>query len=565
MKTNKRILSMLLASLVLSVSLIGCGDKTASSSAPGGAASAASSTANSGAQQPVLSDDMPLTDAPAEPITLPISPNGVEISYFAMPEPHVVSKMKGYADMTVFQEAEKLTGVKIKWREESYTDPKQKMNLMFSTGETEDVIWDAHIHAAGGAKKLLDDKLIISLNPYIEQYAPNLKKLLAETPGLLEQISTDDGRIFMFPEIRLDQLTRSNSGFAIRKDWLDKAGLPVPQTIEEWYTALKTFQDQDMNGNGKKDEVFVSLGKNKTSQSITNFTVAYGVLDGFYVKDGVVKFGEYEPAYKDYIAEMTKWYQEGLIDPEFSTQDAKLFDSKMTNNTGSAYYGALSGNLGKYLSSKKDDPTYDLAPTPMPKAPDGKVYVAVNAYGKLVPHGAAISATNKNIVETVKWLDWHYSEQGHTLFNWGIEGQAYTMENGKRQLTDLVLKNPDGLSMEEAAARYAGGVIIQMPIINDPDVFLQLKSLPQQKEASKIWSVADTSMILPSLFFDETATRENANIMSEINTYVSEEYNKFIMGITPLDQFDTFQQRLKEMGIEKVLANYQEAYDKYYK
>lgn len=555
MKTSKRVLALFLALALSAGTLSACGTKP-----PAGDSTSSGSTATQ-----EMADNMALTDTPAEEITLPISKDGVEISFFAMPEPHIVSKMKGYADMVVYQEAEKRTNVKIKWREESYTDPKQKMNLMFSTGETEDVVWDAHVHAAGGAKKLLDEGLILPLNKYIEQYAPNLKRLLKETPGLLEQISTDDGRIFMFPEIRLDQVTRSNSGFAIRKDWLEKANLPVPETIEDWYNVLKTFQDMDMNGNGKKDECFVSLGQNKSSQAITNFTVAYGLIDEFFVKDGVVKFGAYEPAYKDYLTEMAKWYQEGLIDPEFSTQDSKQFESKMTNDVGGAYYGSLSGNLGKFLSAKKDDPTYDLIPVPMPKAPDGNIYVAVNAFGKLVPHGASISATNKHIVETVKWLDWHYSEEGDTLFNWGVEGQAYEVVDGKKQFTDLIMNNPDGLSKEEAGVRYAGGVISQMPVINDPEVFLQMKSLPQQKEASAIWSKADTSMILPMLFFSEEETTENANIMSEVTTYLSEQYNKYIMGIESLDSFEEFQTRLKDMGIEKVIASYQASYDKYYK
>lgn len=553
MKKRTRSLALLMAVAMLGTALSGCGGTNNNSTS---------------SEMEGLADNMELTDAPAEEITLPISTDGVEISFFAMPEPVITSKMKGYDDMTVYQEAEKRTGVHINWREESYTDPKQKMNLMFSTGDMEDIIWDAHVHAAGGAKKLLDEGLIVSLNPYIEKYAPNLKKLLQETPGLLEQISTDDGRIFMFPEVRLDPVTRANSGFAIRKDWLEKANLPVPQTIEEWYNTLKTFQEMDMNGNGKKDECFVSLGYEKSSQSLVNFSVAYGLITGgtdFYVKDGEVKFGAYEPEYKDFVAEMAKWYAEGLLDPEFSTQDATQFESKMTSDVGAAYYGSLSGNLGKFLNARADDPEYDLVAAPMPKAPDGNIYVAVNAYGKLVPHGAAISTTNEHIIETVKWLDWHYSEEGSTLFNWGIEGQAYEVVNGKKQFTDLILHNPDGLSTEEAGARYAGGVITQMPIVEDPEVFLQMKSLPQQKEASALWSAADTSMILPQLYFSSEVTTENANIMSEINTYVAEQFNKYVMGIESLDTFDQFQQQLKDMGIETVLANYQASYDAVYK
>ena len=555
MKKSTRPLALLMAAAILGSTLTACGG--GSDSGTNGSDSAVEG----------LAEDMALTDAPAEEITLPISTDGLELSYFAMPEPVITSKMKGYSEMTVHQTAEELTGVHINWREESYTDPKQKMNLMFSTGDTEDIVWDAWKHASGGPKKLLDEGLIVSLNPYIEKYAPNLKKLLQETPGLLEQISTDDGRIFMFPTIRLDPITRANSGFAIRKDWLDRAGLPVPETIDEWYTMLKTFQDMDMNGNGLKDECFVSMGFEKTSQSMDNFAVAYGLVAGtdLYVKDGQVKYGAYEPEFKDFVAEMAKWYSEGLLDPEFSTQDSKQFDSKMVNDMGGAYYGSLSGNMGKFITARSDDSEYDLVPAPMPKAPDGKVHTGISGYGQMVPHGASICSTNENIVETVKWLDWHYSEEGTALYNWGIEGQSYEVVDGKNQFTDLITNNPDGLSKDEADARYAGGVLTQMPIVEDPEVFLALKSLPQQKAASQLWCQADTSWLLSPLYFDSETTTENANIMSEIKTYVAEQFNKYVMGIESMDTFDQFQQQLKNMGIETVLANYQASYDAVYK
>lgn len=555
MKKRTRPLALLMAAAILGSTLTACGG--GSDSGTNGSDSAVEG----------LAEDMALTDAPAEEITLPISTDGLELSFFAMPEPVITSKMKGYSEMTVHQTAEELTGVHINWREESYTDPKQKMNLMFSTGDTEDIVWDAWKHASGGPKKLLDEGLIVSLNPYIEKYAPNLKKLLQETPGLLEQISTDDGRIFMFPTIRLDPITRANSGFAIRKDWLDRAGLPVPETIDEWYTMLKTFQDMDMNGNGLKDECFVSMGFEKTSQSMDNFAVAYGLVAGtdLYVKDGQVKYGAYEPEFKDFVAEMAKWYSEGLLDPEFSTQDSKQFDSKMVNDMGGAYYGSLSGNMGKFITARSDDSEYDLVPAPMPKAPDGKVHTGISGYDQMVPHGASICSTNENIVETVKWLDWHYSEEGTALYNWGIEGQSYEVVDGKNQFTDLITNNPDGLSKDEADARYAGGVLTQMPIVEDPEVFLALKSLPQQKAASQLWCQADTSWLLSPLYFDSETTTENANIMSEIKTYVAEQFNKYVMGIESMDTFDQFQQQLKNMGIETVLANYQASYDAVYK
>lgn len=513
-----------------------------------------------------LPANMKLTSTPAEKITLPISSSPITLSYFAMPEPYVISKMKGYSDMEAYQALEKATNVKINWDQESYTDPKAKMNLMFSTGEVEDIVWDADKYVSGGAKKLLNDGQIIALNKYIDKYAPNYKKLLQTVPGLLQQVSTDDGQIYEFPEIREDPVTRSNSGFVLRKDWLDKLGLKAPQTIDEWYTVLKAFKTKDPNGNGKNDEIpFISLGHNKTSQSIDNFAPGFGIVDGLYVKNGTVKFGPYDPEYKNYLETMSKWYKEGLIDPEFSTQDSKLFDSKMTNNLGGAFYGALSGNLGTYLSTMNGKNGYDLAATSMPKAPDGKVYVAVSAYGQLAPHGASIGKNNKHIIETVKWLDLKYSQEYHDLFSWGTEGKSYTVSSGKKTFTSLITKNPDGLSINEADAKYAGGTMVQMPIVDDSDVFLQLKSLPEQVQAANIWKTADTSMILPNLFFDNATTSENANISSEIQTYVDENFNKFVMGLKPMSDFDSFRAQLKSMGVEKLIANNQKAYDKAYK
>ena len=514
---------------------------------------------------------MKLTSAPAEPLMLPVSKEKVTISYFAMPELYVVSKMKGYADMEVFQELEKRTNVAIKWREESYTDPKPKMNLMFSTGEVEDVIWDVHLHVAGGVKKVMDEGLVLPLNWYIEKFAPNLKKLLLENRPLLKEISLDDGRIYMFPEIRLDPWTRANSGPVLRKDWLDKLGLKPPATIDEWYMVLKAFREKDPNGNGKHDEIpFVSLPFTSDTWSILPFAGAFGFIynaNNFVYLDGnTVKFAAFHPNFKAFVSTLAKWYAEGLLDPEFASTDTKMMDAKMTGDRGGAYYGALSGGLGKYLNARKPGSSYDLVPVAVPKAADGKMYTNVGAYKALVPHGAAIGKNNKYLVETTKWMDYHYTEEGANLLNYGIEGRAHTVKDGKRIFTDLIMKNPNGLTLEEAAAKYAGGTIVQMPGFDFSPVNVQIKNAhPQQAQASAIWATFDTSKIMPTLFMSPEKTREAAAIMTEVKTYMQEMVNKFVMGKEPLENFDKFTQTLKSLKVERLVELYNEAYQQWLK
>ena len=44
-----------------------------------------------------------------------------------------------------------------------------------------------------------------------------------------------------------------NEGILIRKDWLDKLGLKVPKTTDEFFEVMKAFTFKDPDGNGKND------------------------------------------------------------------------------------------------------------------------------------------------------------------------------------------------------------------------------------------------------------------------------------------------------------------------
>jgi putative aldouronate transport system substrate-binding protein len=242
-------------------------------------------------------------------------------------------------------------------------------------------------------------------------------------------------------------------------------------------------------------------------------------------------------------------------------------DAKMMGDLGGAAYTILSGGLGKYLDAKyrPGQSTFDLMPLPVPKAPDGQSYGNIPSHGTIVAGGVSIGMNNKNIIETTKWVDYHYSPEGIILTNYGLEGKTHTVVNGERIFTDLVLKNPEGLTVLEAAARYAGGTITQFPHINEMGTVRQIRGFHvQQRDALRIWPT-NTSMMLPSLFLPDDQTRETAAILSEVRTYLDEMVNRFIMGVEPINDttWNTFITTLKNMGIEKVVNYYSVAYQKY--
>lgn len=541
LKKRIRFLSLLLSTVLVLLLFTGCSQKS-----------------SDGQKPPSNSADQSNTP---EPLTLPIVKQPITLTYFQEPGSAIRDTLKGYEDMTVFKETEKRTGIHIEFHSPASGQFADKLNLMLATGETDDMMWNVFT-AVGGAAQQIENGTIIPLNDLIGKYAPNIKAILDKNPELKKQVTLDDGKIHMVPETRLDPVLRSSSGFMIRKDWLDKLQLKVPESIEEWYVVLKAFKEKDPNGNGKADEVpFLATKK----LEFIDLATAWDITNSFYLDNGTIKYGPSEPKYKDFVTTMRKWYSEGLIDSEYLIIDNKNFDSKILNSIAGSYSGALAGGLGRYLNNMADkDPKFNLTGVPNPKSSDGKAYTTNSKLIMWASDGISLSKKNKNPVETIKWLDFLYSKEGNILFNWGIEGQSHVIKDGKRQFTDLILKNPDKLTVEQAAAKYAGGTICSLPLVNDVDVFTFLKlGLPQQKEASGAFLKGSVGRLIPPITFTARESGAYAPIMAEINTYQTEMLNKFIMGKEPLSSLDKFAETLKSMKIAEAIKFQQAAYDRY--
>lgn len=512
------------------------------------------------------------TDA-AQPVKESQPPKLSQLTYWVPTQTQVASQMKTYAEIGTYKELEKATGVKVAFQHPpvEVAQAQEQFNLMIATNDLPDVIeasWGATSGAVvrypGGPEKAISDKKIIKLNELIDKYAPNLKKLLDAHPDWKKQISTDEGSIYAFPFLRGDDKVRVFFGPAIRQDWLDKLGLKMPTTIDEWYTVLKAFKEKDPNGNGKTDEIPIYLDKNLFATDAP-FLGAWGINYSFYQDKGTVKYGPIQPEYKDFLATMNKWYKEGLLDKDFAAPNDKLLDNKMTTNILGASAVFNGGGIGKYVGLMKDkDPNFKLeaAPYPVLKAGDKPIWGQKDfAYNGI---GAAISAANKNPIETVKWLDYGYGDKGDLLFNYGVEGNSFKMENGKATFLPEILNPPAGTSIQQSLAKYNRGTW-SGPFVLSDNFQLQYLALAQQKKALEVWSQPTAERKLPIVTPTQDESSKFASIVTDIQTYQDEMLLKFIMGIEPLDNFDKYVKKMESMGIQDAIQIQQGALDRYNK
>lgn len=468
--------------------------------------------------------------------------------------------LKDYNDIAAYKKLEEITGVHVKFDHPASGEADQQFNLMMASGDLPDVIERIWTSVPGGPEKYIKDNKIVKLNDYIDEHAPNLKRILDEHPEWKKMISTDDGSIYSFPFLRQDDVNLTFYGPVLRKDWLEKLNLDVPETLDEWHTVLKAFKDNDPNGNGEADEIPLLIGTDGLTGNA--FVGAFGITNGFYQIDGTVNYGPIQPEYKEFLQLFRDWYEEGLIDPEYVATDDALKDAKVTNNQLGSLMGYTGSSILRYMQLKADDPEFWLTGAPYPVKNKGDVphfNLGENNYNGV---GAAITTSNKNIVETVKWLDYKYGEEGFKLFNFGIEGESYEMIDGYPTYTEVITNNPDGKPMAEALAMYvpAGW---SAPIIQAKEYAEQYTAMPAQQEAIEQWKKGTNERIMPMVTPTQDESSEYASIMNDINTYRSEMINKFIMGEESLDKFEEFTETIKAMGIDRAIEIQQAALERY--
>lgn len=500
----------------------------------------------------------PKKDSAAEPSTGAAS-GSLKLSYWVAMSGDAARSLKSFGDSLFYQELEKRTNVQVDFQHPATGSEKEQFNLMIASGKLPDVIEYDFTTYPGGPEKAIMDKVVIPLNDIIEENAPNLKKYLDEHPEIKKEVVTDSGVIYAFPTIGIGN-TQSTTGFVVRKDWLDELGLSVPETVDEWTNVLRQFKEKK----GVKTPMTFTLSE----LNVERLNGAYGIGVSFYLDNGKVKYGPYEPGYKDYLAQLNAWYKEGLIDPDFAAQDTKAKESKITNGSAGAFPSYI-GPIGKYLlAMQSSDPKADFVATQHPVLNKGDEPVIFSAAYTYRGQGSAgITTANKSPAETAKWLDYLYSEEGHMLKSFGIEGVTYNMVNGYPAYTDLIMKNPDNLSVAEAMAKYLRVSTPSPGFVGDSRYSEQYNSFSQQKEASQIFNVyfhnlEETRM--PRVTESTEEGQELSSIMSEIETYRSEMFLKFVMGAEPLSDFDKYREQLEAMKIERAIAIKQSALERYY-
>ncbi len=176
--------------------------------------------------------------------------------------------------------------------------------------------------------------------------------------------------------------------------------------------------------------------------------------------------------------------------------------------------------------------------------------------------------------EICRWLDYLYSEEGALLMNYGIEGESYEMVDGKPVLNIDWFENcpsmPGASNFNDVRTGMLGAGIYTCLLDYwgfyenfYSDVAMSTQEVWTANTPDTLEESGELSYFISNYFTVEEAD-EYQELQSDLGTYLEEMVPAFIMGDASIDeQWDTFVQTQRDLGVERIIEIYQNAYDRY--
>lgn len=259
------------------------------------------------------------------------------------------------------------------------------------------------------------------VGPHLKSF-PNLGQMNSQ---VLNNISVD-GKVYGLYRHR----PLARYGVIIRKDWLDKLGLPEPKTVDDLYNVAKAFTLNDPDGNGKHDTY--GIAEDKSIGVLSQISLFMGAPNGWGEKDGKLQPSFLYPEYVDAMKRVRGMFQEKLMTQDFAV--AKKFDLINQGKAG-MYFSVLDDAATKHNELFKLNPNAELDVIAPIGGPMGERVLATTGYNGVFMFPKTSVKTEEELKGILGFFDKLADEPMQNLLGWGVEGKHYAMSGDKATQT----------------------------------------------------------------------------------------------------------------------------------
>lgn len=556
---KKKILSMLLATVMVAGSLAGCGSS-------GDTQSTSTDTSTGSKTENTTGTEAASTEAAVEENldyqygldTTFHSDDPVTYSFF-FSDASWYPMVDTWKTEGVFKKIEEVTNVTLDITSIDSGDYNQKVALMINAGEAAYIIpktYDESPYVDGGA--------IVPISDYT-QYMPYFTDFVEKynMQDDLKTITKSDGKFYRLPGML--EAPVQDYTFMIRKDLFDAAGVDVPAIEKDWtwddlYDALVKVKEYMVSQGMIKESDYVWsdlwCGSEVTDGSGGNLlklmASAYDVQAGWAIGNGMLYdstkdewyFGPTSDNFKAYLSEVTKYVQGGILDPETFTQDNQTACNKFYRgetailSVNRSQYTSWLANLDENLGAGN----YETYLCLLPRG-EKTNYLPENSRlenGVMISKRALDELGEEGFIKMIRFVDWlFYSHEAYNLTKWGVEGETYQVNaDGTKSLMDGYQCGGLGIAGDEndidirlqwgyaGGNFYYGGTIAEMTDNFNPDIM---------DFVNRITAARDVKPLDPSYVADEEENEQlnlwKTPLIDNVNTWTLQ----FATGVKNVD------------------------------
>ncbi len=469
-----------------------------------------------------------------------------------------------YAEMDVVKKWMETCDVNLKFAHPPLGQEAANFAVMIAGDELPDMIFSNGIddYYPGKSTMAYEDGLLFDYTKLVsKKNTPLFIKKVADDPYFTRAIKDDEGRINTLGVAvsGSEESCTTMFGLMTRKDMLEATGMDVPVTIDDWYQMLKA-----MKANGVEYPLIID-GDNywKTRNTFSN---AYGIsANDYYIKDDnkTIAYGPYEDAYYDYLSTMSKWYAEGLINPDFMNQDQQQTWSMIADGVGACTVNHLYNyNPYYYMPVESKDPSKAMVAVDFPVLKKGDT-MRLMVTNRNIGNRKYITVDTEYPLACVLLLDSLYDDDLEFMFSNGIEGLGYTMSENNYPVINTI-------TADTTDEELLGSRIYPLEIESDSDLDYLLTDtycFGAQVGCVQFGVKQSYEGILGEWRLNYTSEESEtiSKYDTDLNTYRDEMMLKFITGQEKLTEssFDAYRKKMKDLKMEELIAIRQAAYDRY--
>ena len=445
----------------------------------------------------------------------------------------------------------------------------QKVELMIMAGGAE--LPDIIMSDLGGLANLVkygQMGMIVPTTEYYQTQTGFIDETLAinglNKEDLLPYVTCYDGEIYgVFAYHGFVNNSLSASRMLVYTPWLEKLGIEMPTTTEEFTEMLRAFKTKDPNGNGEADEIPLMGEKNTLGSNMMRFLMNPFIYTqaNYYLRneDGTVGFAANQPEWKEGLLWIRSLVEEGLISELSITQDAASLTAVMnpepevvgcvarisTSNLGATdlrrgeytCMTPLTGPNGEQNHQWTEQlPYIGMVITANCEYPEAAFRVGdylcsdlMSIWTRYGEEGVDWVQPSEEAVGTCEGLG--YEPFMEVKSSWGVLQNQWWAQAGPRILSDRVTA---GQSITAETATYN-------------TLYCIAQNMQSELDASK--------PIINGLVFNEEEQEVVTELQGTINSYVSQSFSEFITGARDIEnEWDAYVAEFSKMGLDDYMA-----------